>query len=383
MTPQALVDRTSCSICMEQYCSNKHVPKLLPCQHTFCLDCLTSMSTSEGVISCLVCRKQYTTPPRNFLTNRIVLDIVEEMQKVPQLNKNVIWWMSLCWKLLQYAQIVRKWCVIWGAKLLLCAVVCAYMFLFIFGPFWETIEKHITREGCYAVTGLSFLLSCCQLVVAPIPKHETLPTWCMDNMKYALKALLVNFMLVPGMCSVFIFAVDTHMQHIKGIGFRDWFNVIVLSVCCRAVSYQVLSFKALKDDLIVKVSKYICKAFIIHSMFTVFFVTVGFLDVSSITKGFEIQDLFISPNTRKLFGHYINDEYYCVPAYRYQNPNFPVPSCDSFQHVKLFSYTYGPCNIPCLKVTSGGMILFSALIQASCVIQSISLICVYHTNLNL
>ena len=79
-----LIDRMSCSICMEQYNNESHVPKLLPCQHTFCLSCLTSMdkaSIVETRITCPVCRSKHSIPRRGFTTNRAVLDIVEELQK--------------------------------------------------------------------------------------------------------------------------------------------------------------------------------------------------------------------------------------------------------------------------------------------------------------
>ena len=68
---------------MEQFDHNTHVPKLLPCQHTFCNSCLTSMhkaSTAETQITCPVCRSKHTPRRRGFTTNRAVLDIVEEIQ---------------------------------------------------------------------------------------------------------------------------------------------------------------------------------------------------------------------------------------------------------------------------------------------------------------
>ena len=96
------------------------------------------MSTVEGVISCPVCSQQYTTPPGNFVTNRIVLDIVEEMQKAPQLNKNVA--VTLCHHVVTF-----------GVKLLLCTLVFV-----LFKPFCLTIGRHITTEGCCTVMRISF-----------------------------------------------------------------------------------------------------------------------------------------------------------------------------------------------------------------------------------
>ena len=74
----------SCTICMEEFDSNIHVPKLLPCQHTFCNSCLTNMDEAfieELYITCPVCRSKHTVPRCGFTTNRAVLDIVEEFRK--------------------------------------------------------------------------------------------------------------------------------------------------------------------------------------------------------------------------------------------------------------------------------------------------------------
>ena len=81
-----LLDRISCSLCMEQFDSNKHAPKLLPCQHTFCSDCLSSLRTHsldftlDETIQCPVCRRKITVPNDGFTTNWTVLDIAEEIQ---------------------------------------------------------------------------------------------------------------------------------------------------------------------------------------------------------------------------------------------------------------------------------------------------------------
>ena len=185
MATPGLVDRTSCSICMEQYCSNKHVPKILPCTHTFCLCCLTSMSTMEGVSSCPVCQKQSATPPHNLVTNRIVLEIVEEMQKVPQLNKNVIWWISLCGKLLLYAQSVGKLSVILGGKLLQCALVFV-----LFKLVYENIGEHkFTRDRCFTMMSLSFLLSCCQFFCCSSSKEWNISNYVYEQYQTCFESL--------------------------------------------------------------------------------------------------------------------------------------------------------------------------------------------------
>ena len=81
----------SCTICMEEFDSTIHVPKLLPCQHTFCNSCLTNMGKAfieELHIACPVCRSKHRVPRRGFTTNRAVLNIVEEFHKEKARKKN-------------------------------------------------------------------------------------------------------------------------------------------------------------------------------------------------------------------------------------------------------------------------------------------------------
>ena len=80
-TGPSLLDRVSCSICMDQFDGHIHVPKILPCQHTFCLSCLDSMSTYQMTIVCPVCREEIDIPANGYTTNRALLDVVEELQK--------------------------------------------------------------------------------------------------------------------------------------------------------------------------------------------------------------------------------------------------------------------------------------------------------------
>ena len=77
-----ILDRVSCGVCMEQSDNNIHVPKLLPCQHTFCNSCLCELinnSFALDTIDCPVCRSRHTIPSTGFTTNRIALDIVDEL----------------------------------------------------------------------------------------------------------------------------------------------------------------------------------------------------------------------------------------------------------------------------------------------------------------
>ena len=73
-----------CSVCYEHYDRNTRVPKLLPCEHTFCLACLTSLSVSTGSldeVECPICRAKHSVPSSGFTTSRAMLDIVDQLQK--------------------------------------------------------------------------------------------------------------------------------------------------------------------------------------------------------------------------------------------------------------------------------------------------------------
>ena len=79
-----LLDRVSCPICMEKYNADVHVPKILPCEHTFCLACLASISTSMDrvdEVECPVCRAKHSVPPHGFITSRAALDIIDQLEK--------------------------------------------------------------------------------------------------------------------------------------------------------------------------------------------------------------------------------------------------------------------------------------------------------------
>ena len=76
-----LLDRVSCVVCFEQYDNKKRVPKILPCQHTYCLSCLMSIGAETIDIKCPGCRKKHKVPQKGFTTNRAILDVVDELLK--------------------------------------------------------------------------------------------------------------------------------------------------------------------------------------------------------------------------------------------------------------------------------------------------------------
>ena len=57
---QQIQQRLTCPVCLDRY----KVPKLLPCQHTFCLNpCLTNLiDTSTRKIKCPECRMLHSLP---------------------------------------------------------------------------------------------------------------------------------------------------------------------------------------------------------------------------------------------------------------------------------------------------------------------------------
>ncbi|XP_077979915.1 tripartite motif-containing protein 3-like [Glandiceps talaboti] len=75
-------DFLSCAICFEQY----REPKVLPCDHTFCTECLITLVKREGVLNCPTCTQRCQLPKTgvnglkaNFFMNSL-LDLVETNQ---------------------------------------------------------------------------------------------------------------------------------------------------------------------------------------------------------------------------------------------------------------------------------------------------------------
>ena len=56
---QCIAKVLECSVCYEQMMQ----PKMLPCQHTFCLSCLDKIANHDlKKISCAICRSQHNLP---------------------------------------------------------------------------------------------------------------------------------------------------------------------------------------------------------------------------------------------------------------------------------------------------------------------------------
>ncbi|XP_048748921.2 E3 ubiquitin-protein ligase TRIM56-like [Ostrea edulis] len=75
-----------CSIYCNTYDEDKHVPRILPCNHTFCTDCL-SKHCSRQKIACPLCNKVHVISNKNILifpkdnTRRELKSVLEKLSK--------------------------------------------------------------------------------------------------------------------------------------------------------------------------------------------------------------------------------------------------------------------------------------------------------------
>ena len=80
--PSSTSERYKCSVCLELFTD----PKVLPCCHTFCLECLKKTATSEktkGQVTCPQCSQPHQIPAGGlpeFLTDFIAIDEVEAVR---------------------------------------------------------------------------------------------------------------------------------------------------------------------------------------------------------------------------------------------------------------------------------------------------------------
>ena len=75
-------DSLSCGVCFESFDTTTHLPKALPCLHTFCCSCIQSLidvahRTFEDTFKCPECRNKVA--PSDVRTNLTVRNIVEEL----------------------------------------------------------------------------------------------------------------------------------------------------------------------------------------------------------------------------------------------------------------------------------------------------------------
>ena len=76
---RALSEEIKCPICFDQLTE----PKMLPCQHTFCLKCLQDVAelNNPNTIDCPLCKREYVIPKeigiRGFPDNRMMKSVLE------------------------------------------------------------------------------------------------------------------------------------------------------------------------------------------------------------------------------------------------------------------------------------------------------------------
>eukprot|EP00058_Branchiostoma_floridae_P019041 XP_002604530.1 hypothetical protein BRAFLDRAFT_79377 [Branchiostoma floridae] len=78
-------EELSCSICLELFTR----PKVLPCQHTFCQDCLRDLVGGRRNFQCPNCRRQVSLPGRGVFglpDNHLVTNLCEALQKQATLS---------------------------------------------------------------------------------------------------------------------------------------------------------------------------------------------------------------------------------------------------------------------------------------------------------
>ena len=82
---RTISEETKCSICFDQF----QEPKMLPCQHTFCLKCLENVAklNDHNTVDCPLCRKIYKVPARGgvnrFKSNLLMKTLLEAKGKTP------------------------------------------------------------------------------------------------------------------------------------------------------------------------------------------------------------------------------------------------------------------------------------------------------------
>ena len=85
----------TCATCLCRFDPEEHIPKLLPCSHSICLQCLGRIAenrTSSGLFRCPICRSGIPVPrggvgalPPSFFINQL-LDLMGSMKRdvIPQ-----------------------------------------------------------------------------------------------------------------------------------------------------------------------------------------------------------------------------------------------------------------------------------------------------------
>eukprot|EP00058_Branchiostoma_floridae_P002396 XP_002587884.1 hypothetical protein BRAFLDRAFT_87271 [Branchiostoma floridae] len=79
------MEELTCSICLELFTR----PKMLPCQHTFCQDCLQDLASRKVPLRCPNCRQQVRLPPQGVAglpDNLMAANMCERLQNQATLS---------------------------------------------------------------------------------------------------------------------------------------------------------------------------------------------------------------------------------------------------------------------------------------------------------
>ena len=75
-----------CLLCYEQLGDRS---KVLPCQHTFCKECLDSWYAAKGYLQCPECRTDFKGTTVDSLSPNVLLErILNEISKKDEINSN-------------------------------------------------------------------------------------------------------------------------------------------------------------------------------------------------------------------------------------------------------------------------------------------------------
>ena len=105
---------TECSICTEVFSD----PRVLPCIHTFCLQCLQKWSKhkrSGDQTSCPLCRKDFKMPAGGWADlpkNLIVIELLEAKMKSSSKRKVTSNWCDMCSQLKDDREAAEMFCLI-------------------------------------------------------------------------------------------------------------------------------------------------------------------------------------------------------------------------------------------------------------------------------
>jgi hypothetical protein len=78
---------THCSICFEPFDDIKRVPKLLPCQHSFCEKCINDLVRGPVSIDCPICRVNHRIKIEDVPKNRFIIQFLETNKNIPRQNQ--------------------------------------------------------------------------------------------------------------------------------------------------------------------------------------------------------------------------------------------------------------------------------------------------------